>query len=79
MQAYTNKFSIALNQDKSEVILNFFQNVPTIPQQDESENLVVSEFKSEIIPIANLAMTGQCARNLASALLQLLDHPTDQE
>ena len=72
MQVFTNKFSIALNQDKSEVIINFFQNVPIIPTSNDQPKLV-QEMTSEIIPVANIVMTGQCARNFVEMLSNMLE------
>lgn len=70
MQAYTNKFSIILNQDKSEAIINFYQNIPVLP---ESGQPALSEIPSQVVPVASLAMTGQCAKNLSDALRDLLE------
>lgn len=72
MQTFTNKFSIALNQDKTEVMINFFQNVPTLPETNmtpaEAESI-----SSVIVPVANLVMTGQCAKTLVDVLSDLLN------
>ncbi len=74
MQAYVNKFSIALNQDKTEAIINFFQNVPVIPQNEGASKMTVrGEMPAEVIPVVNLVMTGECAHNFARMLLDLLD------
>ena len=72
MQTFTNKFSVAFNQDRSEALINFFQNVPNIPADDSAANGNV-QMTSQIIPVANMAMTGQCARNLAEAILKLIN------
>ena len=75
MQSFTNKFSIALNQDKTEAIINFYQNIPMIPEDGSN---ISGEIPSQIIPVASLAMTGQCARNFAKALNDLLEQETSQ-
>ncbi|WP_298016729.1 hypothetical protein [uncultured Dysosmobacter sp.] len=69
MQQYVNKFFIAMNEDKSEVIINFAQNVPTIP---ESATVSPDEFEVQVIPVAGLVMTGEFAENLAKSLSNLL-------
>lgn len=78
MQVFTNKFSVALNQDKSEVIINFFQNVPIIPTSSDQPKLV-REMASEIVPVANIVMTGQCARNFVETLSNMLDRDVPNE
>lgn len=69
MQTYVNKFNVALSQDKSEAILDFSQNTPLIPGDSESGG----PMGTNITPVANLVMTGACARQLAVTLLALLD------
>lgn len=78
MQVFTNKFSVALNQDKSEVIINFFQNIPTIPTAND-QSKVVREMSSTIIPVANIVMTGQCAHNFVATLSNMLEQDIPQE
>lgn len=78
MQAFTNKFNIAMNQDKTEVIINFFQNIPTVPVNTEYPQLV-REMTSDVVPVANLVMTGQCAKNFAATLSSMLEQDIPQE
>lgn len=72
MQTFANKFNIALNQDKSEVIINFFQNIPKIPEV-QGTSQVLSEPQADIIPVSNLVMTGQTAQALAETILHLME------
>lgn len=72
MQQYTNRFNIAKNQDGSEVILNFYQNVPQFPDPTDQET-IVSELKTEHLLVSSLVMTGQCAHNLLRVLQEILD------
>lgn len=71
MQTFTNKFSIAVTPDKSEVVLNFFQNIPAIP---EEENAIEApkELTPTVLPVANLVMTGQFAEEFVKVLSQML-------
>ena len=78
MQTFTNKFSIAMNQDKTEVIINFFQNIPIVPVGNEPVARV-GEMESELIPVSNIVMTGQCARNFLSTLSEMLNQEIPQE
>ena len=70
MQTFTNKFTIILNQDKSEAIINFYQNIPILPENGQP---TVGELPSQVTPVASLAMTGQCAKNFSRALGDLLN------
>ena len=77
MQSFTNKFSIAMNPDKTEVILDFFQNVPVFENDDVGINKKVDATMQKI-PVANLVMSGTCARNLADVLLKMFEEdPTN--
>lgn len=69
MQSFVNKFNIVLNQNKSEVIINFYQQYPVAQADGEipSENIEV-----EVTPVANLIMNGDCAANLCKVLADLL-------
>lgn len=73
MQMYTNRFRVAMNYDGTEVLINFSQNVPQIP--DDAEEGRLSEMPTENIPVADLVMTGQCARNLLATLQEVLNTP----
>lgn len=73
MQMYTNRFSIAMNFDSTEVMINFFQTLPQVPEGTEKAS--ISEMPTENVPVANLVMTGQCAHNLLAALQEVLDAP----
>lgn len=75
MQVYTNRFNIAKNQDGSEVILNFFQSMPKLPDPAKEET-IASEIPTEMTPVANLVMTGQCAHNLLKVLQDILSMDT---
>lgn len=70
MQTFINKFSIAMTPDKTEVVLNFFQHIPTIPDENCSD--ANKELAPNIEPVANLVMTGQCAHFLVDVLSQML-------
>ena len=74
MQTFTNHFQILMNQDKTEVILNFTQNIPEI-----KEDGAISDQGMVVQPVANLAMTGQMARNLANTLLGMLTPETQEQ
>lgn len=70
MEDYTNKFTIILNEDKSEAVLNFYQITAALSEgKSPSENEIVSE----VVPVASLVMTGQCFRNLAASIQGLLE------
>ena len=72
MQIFTNKFTIAVNAEKTEVILNFFQNIPTFPPDGTPSSEPVPA-ATQIVPVANLAMSGLFAKNLAETILKMLD------
>lgn len=73
MEVYTNKFSIILNEDKSEAVMNFYQIAPSWIEKEESGE---GEITQEVLPVASLVMTGQCAQNFSKSLQTLLgqDH-----
>lgn len=70
MLLFTNKFSVALNHDKSEAIINFYQNTPVLPANGQTSG---KELPAEITPVADIVMTGEVARQLANILQELLD------
>lgn len=76
MQAYTNRFNLAINRDGSEVILNFFQNMPSAETLIEHEDSS-AELSTEMTPVANLVMTGRCAHSLLQALQNILGKADD--
>ena len=71
MQTYTNKFNIAINGDRSEVIIDFFQNIPQFPPQERNVQEPMT-FHVETLPVANLVMTKQIAQNLLQVLQNIL-------
>lgn len=72
MQTFTNKFTVVLNQDKTEAIINFYQESPALSNlSGPLEGPIPTEFS----PVANLVMTGQCAHNLLTALQEVLNAP----
>lgn len=73
MQSFTNKFSIALSQDRTEVVFNFYKNIPLIPEDNPPDEISV-----QVVPVANLVMTGQCAKNFSKALSDLLSKDSPQ-
>lgn len=79
MQMYTNRFTVAANQDKSEFVIDFFQAVPKVPVAPE-ENSVTPNLPTEIFPVSNLVMSGQTAINLIKAIQNILeaDGPLEQ-
>nr|WP_300828034.1 hypothetical protein [uncultured Oscillibacter sp.] len=74
MEIFTNKFSIILNEDKSEAVMNFYQIAPSWTEKGSSGE---GEIVQEILPVASLVMTGQCAQNFSKSLQTLLNQ--DQE
>lgn len=77
MQSYINKFNIAINGNRSEVLINFSQAVPQIPSQVTS-SAEPTEVPVEIIPVANLVMTEEVARNLLQMLQDILKDPSGE-
>ena len=79
MQAYVNKFTIALSQDKTEAVINFTQMSPDLETKPtKTEPLTSSQEAAIAYPnapeemVARLVMTGQCAQSLATTLQSLL-------
>ncbi len=70
MQNFTNKFHILVNHDGTEVLINFYQDIPGMVTDQQID---AGNFPMDSIPVANLAMTGTCARNLYSVLGDLLN------
>ena len=77
MQTFANRFNIALNQDQTEVVINFYQNVPRIPDTQGGTQMI-PEPQADIIPVSNLVMTGQTARTLAETILHLMQQEIPQ-
>lgn len=73
MHVFTNKFTVAVNHDKSEVILNFYQRTPDVPTDTGPVDL--REIPTTLTPVSNLVMSGQCAQNLVATLASLLSQP----
>ena len=71
MQMYTNQFTIAMNSDGTEVMINFAQSVPQVP--GGAKTGAASEMPTEHIPVSTLVMTGQCAQNLLNALQEVFN------
>ena len=69
MQMYTNQFTIAINSDGTEVLINISQSVPKVPGGIKTG--AASEMPTEHIPVSTLVMTGQCAQNLLNALQEV--------
>lgn len=71
METFTNRFTVAMTPDKSEVVLNFFQNIPVIPD-DVTLSSTPLDQSPTVVPVINLVMTGQCAKSLVDVLSQML-------
>ena len=72
MHIFANKFSIALNQDKTEVMLSFFQNYPSLNEQLTADGSQI-DMSTTVEPVSQLVMTGPCAKSLAEALGSLMN------
>lgn len=72
MYNYTNQFFAAANSDKSEVIISFYQQNPSVDPSAVRENDVTPIERSDYAPVANVVMTGMCARNLIRILSSVL-------
>lgn len=72
MYNYTNKFFAAANSDKSEIIISFYQQNPSVDPSAIRENDVTPIECSEYAPVANVVMTGMCAQNLIRILSSVL-------
>ncbi len=77
MQSYINKFNIAINGNRSEVLINFSQSVPQIPNQ-VANSAKPTEVPVETIPVANLVMTEEVAQNLLQMLQDILKDPSGE-
>lgn len=77
MQNYINKFNIAINGNRSEVLINFSQSVPQIPNQ-VANSAEPTEVPVETIPVANLVMTEEVAQNLLQMLQDILKDPSGE-
>ena len=77
MQSYINKFNIAINGNRSEVLINFSQSVPQIPNQ-VANSAEATEVPVETIPVANLVMTEEVAQNLLQMLQDILKDPSGE-
>lgn len=73
MQQFTNKFSVAVNQQQTEVLLNFYQDVPEFMLNGEPmEKSINDQVQSE--PVSSLVMTYEFAEKF-SKLFQDILHP----
>lgn len=70
MYAYVNKLNAAVNQDKTEVILNFLQEAPCFEEQSDDGSGVV---RAKELAVASLVMGENLARNLANTILSMLE------
>lgn len=66
MQTFVNTFQIVVNQDKTEVVLNFSQRAPSM----NADGAVSGTIEH---PVSNLVMTGELARQLAAAMTATMD------
>lgn len=72
VQMYTNRFTVAANQDKSEFVIDFYQTVPKVPVDPEGGS-ATPNLPTEIHPVSNLVMSGQTAVNLIKAVQSILE------
>lgn len=79
MYNYTNQFFAAANSDKSEVIISFYQQNPSVDPSAVRENDVTPIERSDYAPVANVVMTGMCARNLIRVLSSVLSDGEDAQ
>lgn len=78
MQIFTNKFNIAMNMDKTEVIINFSQHVPIMPSDNDELTGSAQRPTFENIPVSKIVMTGQQAKNLVTLLSNMLEEEIPQ-
>lgn len=75
MQIYTNRFTFAVNQESTELILNFFQQAPILESLAE-DGVKQQEVLTKTELVAELVMNHSCAKNLADAILNALNNVT---
>lgn len=69
MQQYINKFQVAINDTKTEVNLNFLQEIPVIPfEKKDGESI-----QTELEPVSNLVMSFESAQELCTMLNKILE------
>lgn len=69
MYTYVNKLNAAVNQDKTEVVLNFLQEIPNF----ENPSSGITKVEAKEIAAVNLVMGENLARNLANTILAMLE------
>ena len=77
MHTFTNKFNIALNQDKTEVMVTFYQNYPVMADQLNLQN-VPQEIPANVEAVSQLVMTAPFAKVFAENLLALMATDTQE-
>ena len=65
MQQYTNHFTVATNDRKTEAVLNFYQEAPSFTNGTLDG--------TETIPLANLVMTTESLKGLHDLIGNLLN------
>lgn len=72
MHTFANKFSIALNNDSTEVMITFYQNYPPLEDQPVPANNC-RNIVPESEPVSKLVMTVPFAKAFSEKLLALID------
>ena len=70
MQTFVNKFDIVINQDKSEVVLNFSQMSPVLPKEGGA---MPTDITTEETPVSSMVMTNILAQNLITTMQRMLN------
>lgn len=78
MQVYANNFFAAINTEKSELVLNFIQNIPTAspPSPEKTAPGEISVANVEALssePVAQLVMTIESGQQLLSLLTKVYE------
>ena len=68
MRKLTNMFQFAINDDHSEVTINFYEVYPIIPEKSGSP------IKTESELVTSLVMSEDTAKGLAKMLLNVLEN-----
>lgn len=69
MMIYTNKFSVATDDTKSELILNFMQQSPIVNEKTGEIDGTNTDLAASVV------MTGKAAMELIEMLKGILDQP----
>ncbi len=75
MLQYVNKLNVAINQQKSEIVLTFIQEYPTFEGIIDQDNHSIS-LKDE--PVASIVVSKSFAKEIVKAITSMIENSEEE-